>query len=125
MRFLHFHVIYTFAYCSTVKYVSLSRLNLARKIELNYGWRLITLTPFESESGKMNKDFFSQAGLLLLNLLTRFIADQSARSDERRIYIKNPKMNIDGIPPTAKRVQIKSHNLLLGSALKTRLINVS
>lgn len=33
-------------------------------------------------------------------------------------------MNIDGIPPTAKRVQIKSHNLLLGSALKTRLINV-
>lgn len=39
----------------------------------------------------------------------------SQRSDERRNLHWNPKMSIDGITPTAKRVQIKSHNLLLGS----------
>lgn len=67
MRFLHFHVIYTFVSITLVKYVLLDSLNLSLENWIELWLATDYFDTFQTQRrvrvrGKMNKDFFSQRG---------------------------------------------------------------
>lgn len=123
-----FHVIYTFICTALLRQICLfCSLAISRKLNwIMVGDWLLWHLSNESESGKM---YFAGwfYNVVTIEFINTFYCWSVSAETKEEIYFKILKWALTAflLRRARKRVQIKSHNLLLGSALKTRLINVS